>query len=155
MAIDQVPKEASSELKDAPPELEDGGQATVDELVEVNLDTDQEPRPTYAFKESLFETKAGFRSFDWLPSAFLKITLRIRRELHSLCVSLLQKERASVFRAIGVLVIFRRAVDWFFIIIWVVVVCRPGWSLYLVFLPLPLPFCLNHSYLLVSLFSFP
>lgn len=27
--------------------LEDGGQATVDELIEVNLGTDEEPRPTY------------------------------------------------------------------------------------------------------------
>lgn len=42
---DQVPKEVA-ELKDAPPELEDGGQATVDELVEVNLEIKNPGQPT-------------------------------------------------------------------------------------------------------------
>lgn len=48
VATDQVSKEVS-ELKDALPELEDRGQATIDKLVEGNLSIDQEPRPTYAF----------------------------------------------------------------------------------------------------------
>jgi hypothetical protein len=31
----------------APPELDDGGQATVDELIEINLGTEDDPRPTF------------------------------------------------------------------------------------------------------------
>jgi hypothetical protein len=31
----------------APQELEDGGQPTIDELVEVNLGTEEDPRPTF------------------------------------------------------------------------------------------------------------
>lgn len=30
-----------------PPALEEGGQATHDELLEINLDSDEEPRPTF------------------------------------------------------------------------------------------------------------
>ncbi|XP_020081405.1 uncharacterized protein LOC109705053 [Ananas comosus] len=35
------------ELKDAPQELEDGGQATVDKLIEINLGNEEDRRPTY------------------------------------------------------------------------------------------------------------
>ena len=35
------------EVQSAPPQLEDGGQATVDELVEINLGTSEEPRPVF------------------------------------------------------------------------------------------------------------
>ncbi|XP_020596600.1 uncharacterized protein LOC110036489 [Phalaenopsis equestris] len=38
------------EIKDAPPELEDGVSSTIDELVEVNLGTTDDPRPTYISK---------------------------------------------------------------------------------------------------------
>ncbi|XP_020081530.1 uncharacterized protein LOC109705200 [Ananas comosus] len=42
-----VDEQKSLEPKDAPQELEDGGQATVDELLEINLGTEEDPRPTY------------------------------------------------------------------------------------------------------------
>ena len=35
------------EVEDAPPALEDGGQATIDELKEINLGTKDDPRPTF------------------------------------------------------------------------------------------------------------
>ena len=38
---------SGDEVDDAPPALEDGGQATVDELKEVNLGTPEDPRPTF------------------------------------------------------------------------------------------------------------
>ena len=34
-------------LKDVPSELEDGGQATIDVLVEINLGRDDDPKPTF------------------------------------------------------------------------------------------------------------
>ena len=34
-------------LKDAPSELEDGGQATIDELEEINLGSKDYPKPTF------------------------------------------------------------------------------------------------------------
>ncbi|XP_030940238.1 uncharacterized protein LOC115965196 [Quercus lobata] len=37
----------NEEVHEAPPALEDGGQATVDELKEINLGTAEEPRPTF------------------------------------------------------------------------------------------------------------
>uniref|UniRef100_A0A7N2N597 RNA-directed DNA polymerase n=1 Tax=Quercus lobata TaxID=97700 RepID=A0A7N2N597_QUELO len=37
----------NEEVDEAPPALEDGGQATVDELKEINLGTVEEPRPTF------------------------------------------------------------------------------------------------------------
>jgi len=33
--------------KNAPKELEEGGQNQIDELVEINLETEEDPRPTY------------------------------------------------------------------------------------------------------------
>lgn len=36
-----------TEAKDAPKELEEGGQSTVDELTEINLGSEDRPRPTY------------------------------------------------------------------------------------------------------------
>ncbi|XP_070047111.1 uncharacterized protein [Nicotiana tomentosiformis] len=40
-------KKMKMRKKDAPPELEEGVKATIDALKEVNLGTDEEPRPTY------------------------------------------------------------------------------------------------------------
>ncbi|XP_070010814.1 uncharacterized protein [Nicotiana sylvestris] len=61
------------DAKDAPPELEEGVKRTVDALKEVNLGTDEEPRPTYlsvlleAHKESTYiELLKEFRDvFAW------------------------------------------------------------------------------------------
>jgi len=36
-----------AQIRPAPPELEDGGQATVDDLLEVNMGTPDHPRPTF------------------------------------------------------------------------------------------------------------
>jgi len=44
-------------VRPAPPEFEEGGQATVDELREVNLGTDEDPRPTF-ISASLSEDEA-------------------------------------------------------------------------------------------------
>ena len=35
------------DAKDAPPELEEGVKITIDPLKEVNLGTDEDPKPTY------------------------------------------------------------------------------------------------------------
>lgn len=44
---DTISDAEDEEVEEAPPALEDGGQATVDELKEVNLGTAKEPRPTF------------------------------------------------------------------------------------------------------------
>ena len=36
-----------AQIRPAPPELEDGGHATVDDLIEVNLGTPENPRSTF------------------------------------------------------------------------------------------------------------
>lgn len=43
----ETPPSKEEEVRPAPPEFEEGGQATVDELREVNLGTDEDPRPTF------------------------------------------------------------------------------------------------------------
>lgn len=35
------------ELQSAPPQFEEGGQATVNDLIEVNLGTKEDPRPSF------------------------------------------------------------------------------------------------------------
>ena len=40
-------KATNEEVDEAPPALENGGQATVDELKEINLEIAEEPRPTF------------------------------------------------------------------------------------------------------------
>jgi hypothetical protein len=59
------PSEVEEELgsTSAPPELEDGGQPTVDELVEVNLGTEDDPRPTFVSATLTEEEREGYRSF--------------------------------------------------------------------------------------------
>ncbi|KAM0875517.1 hypothetical protein ACQ4PT_036740 [Festuca glaucescens] len=47
----------------APQELEDGGQPTIDELVEVNLGTEDDPRPTFVSATLTEEEREGYRSF--------------------------------------------------------------------------------------------
>ncbi|KAK1668161.1 hypothetical protein QYE76_056320 [Lolium multiflorum] len=47
----------------APQELEDGGQPTIDELVEVNLGTEEDPRPTFVSAILTEEEREGYRSF--------------------------------------------------------------------------------------------
>ena len=42
-----INQETEEDPHPAPPEFEEGGQATVDELREVNLGTEEDPRPTY------------------------------------------------------------------------------------------------------------
>ncbi|KAG8362947.1 hypothetical protein BUALT_BualtUnG0020600 [Buddleja alternifolia] len=44
---DSDPEASNDEIQEAPPQLEDGGQATVDELKELNLGTKDEPRPIF------------------------------------------------------------------------------------------------------------
>lgn len=46
---DEDPEEGLPEVgtQPAPPEFEEGGQATVDDLVQVNPGTDDDPRPTF------------------------------------------------------------------------------------------------------------
>ncbi|XP_070028860.1 uncharacterized protein [Nicotiana sylvestris] len=75
------------DAKDAPPELEEGAKTTVDALKEVNLDTDEEPRPTYLSvllkddKESTYiELLKEFRDiFAWsykeMPGLDLKVAV--------------------------------------------------------------------------------
>ncbi|XP_070022412.1 uncharacterized protein [Nicotiana sylvestris] len=61
------------DAKDAPPKLEEGVNATIDTLIEVNLGTDEEPRPTYlsalleVYEESTYiELLKEFRDvFAW------------------------------------------------------------------------------------------
>lgn len=43
-------EELVNDPEEAPPSLEDGGQATVDELVEINLGSPEEPKITYVSK---------------------------------------------------------------------------------------------------------
>jgi hypothetical protein len=51
------------EAKPAPQELEDGGQPTVDELVEINLGADDNPRPTFVSATLTQEERESYRSF--------------------------------------------------------------------------------------------
>jgi hypothetical protein len=51
------------ELLDAAPvpqQLEDGGQLTMDELVEINLGTDEDPRPTFVSETLTLEEREGY-----------------------------------------------------------------------------------------------
>ncbi|KAM0891957.1 hypothetical protein ACQ4PT_026069 [Festuca glaucescens] len=59
------PSEVEEELgsTSAPLELEDGGQPTVDELVEVNLGTEDDPRPTFVSATLTEEEREGYRCF--------------------------------------------------------------------------------------------
>jgi hypothetical protein len=47
----------------APQELEDGGQPTIDELVEVNIGTEDDPRPTFVSATLMEEESESYRSF--------------------------------------------------------------------------------------------
>ncbi|KAG8379389.1 hypothetical protein BUALT_Bualt07G0083500 [Buddleja alternifolia] len=46
---DSDPEASNDEIQEAPPQLEDGGHATVDELKELNLGTKDEPRPIFGW----------------------------------------------------------------------------------------------------------
>lgn len=50
----------NDELEEAPPVFEEGGQATVDELKELNLGTEEEPRPTYISASLSSEEKTSY-----------------------------------------------------------------------------------------------
>jgi hypothetical protein len=47
----------------APQQLEDGAQLTVDELVEINLGTDDDPRPTFVSATVTLEERESYRTF--------------------------------------------------------------------------------------------
>lgn len=47
----------------APKELEDGGQATVDELLELNLGTEEDPRSIFVSALLTAEEKQQYRDF--------------------------------------------------------------------------------------------
>jgi hypothetical protein len=47
----------------APQQLEDGGQLTVDELVEINLGTDDDPRPTFVSATLTLEEHESYQTF--------------------------------------------------------------------------------------------
>ncbi|KAL0403639.1 UNVERIFIED_CONTAM: Transposon Tf2-11 polyprotein [Sesamum radiatum] len=67
------PEVSEDEIQNAPPELEDGVQATVDELKELNLGTPEEPRPIFVSallspeeEEQYFKTLGEYRDvFAW------------------------------------------------------------------------------------------
>ena len=48
-------------LKDAPPELEDGGQATIDELEEINLGSEDDPKPIFSSTQLTLEEKKPYK----------------------------------------------------------------------------------------------
>lgn len=47
----------------APPQLEDGGQPTIDELVEINLGSEDDPRPTFVSATLTPEEREDYRNF--------------------------------------------------------------------------------------------
>ena len=47
----------------APLQLEDGGQCTVDELVEINLGTEDDPRPTFVSASLTLQERESYREF--------------------------------------------------------------------------------------------
>jgi len=47
----------------APPQLEDGGQQTFDELVEINLGSEDDPRPTFVSASLTLEEREDYRNF--------------------------------------------------------------------------------------------
>ena len=49
-------------LKDAPSELEDGGQATIDELVEINLRSEDDPKLIFLSAQLTQESKEAIQS---------------------------------------------------------------------------------------------
>ena len=72
--VDSNSEFSENELRKAPQVFEDGGQATVDELKELNLGTNENPRPIYVsmllspFEEkSYFELLLDYKDvFAWL-----------------------------------------------------------------------------------------
>jgi hypothetical protein len=52
-----------AEAEPAPPELDDGGQATVDELIEINLGTEDDPRPTFISASLTEEEQEAYKAF--------------------------------------------------------------------------------------------
>ena len=55
-------KDNSQEVEPAPPELEDGGQATVDDLIEVNLGTEDDPRLTFISASLTKEEQESYKA---------------------------------------------------------------------------------------------
>lgn len=51
------------EAAPAPQQLEDGGQLTVDELTEINIGTEEDPRPTFVSSSLSPEEKENYREF--------------------------------------------------------------------------------------------
>ena len=47
----------------APQEVEDGGQPTIDELVQINLGTEEDPRPTFVSATLTLEERESYNSF--------------------------------------------------------------------------------------------
>ena len=47
----------------APEELEDGGQPTIDELVEINLGTEDDPRPIFVSASLSDDEREDYKSF--------------------------------------------------------------------------------------------
>ena len=47
----------------APSQLEDGGQCTIDELVEINLGTEEDPRPTFVSATLTSQERESYRQF--------------------------------------------------------------------------------------------
>ncbi|XP_050125410.1 uncharacterized protein LOC126602551 [Malus sylvestris] len=67
----------------APPQIEDGGQATVDELREINLETDDEPKPIFVEIDKLIDV--GFiREVQYLT--WLANILLIKKKIGQICV---------------------------------------------------------------------
>jgi ribonuclease HI/transposase InsO family protein len=55
-------EDVSQEAEPAPPELEDGVQATIDELTEINLGTEDEPRPTFISASLTEEERENYKA---------------------------------------------------------------------------------------------
>ena len=73
MQVDSNSEFSQDELGEAPQVFEDGGQATVDELKELNLGTNEDPRPIYVSmllspseEKSYFELLLNYKDvFAW------------------------------------------------------------------------------------------
>ena len=62
-------------LKDVPFELEDGGQATIDELMEINLGSEDDPKPTFLSAQSILEVYID--CFAWSYKEMLGLDMEV------------------------------------------------------------------------------
>lgn len=63
LEVEAVEEDGEPDVTSAPQQLEDGGQPTIDELVQINLRTEDDPRPTFVSATLTEEEQEDYRRF--------------------------------------------------------------------------------------------